>query len=84
MVSMHNMQSSPAPIGTRNDNESIEKDALAYHAPRVETDKEAGLSQQDREYLLRRHGTPDLDPVPGLGDTDLYNWPTWKVLRDSC
>jgi hypothetical protein len=39
----------------------------------------SGLSQEHREYLLQRHGTLDLDPVPGMGGADPYNWPLWKV-----
>lgn len=37
------------------------------------------LSPEHRHYLLRRHGTLDLDPVPGPKDDDPYNWPRWKV-----
>lgn len=37
------------------------------------------LSQSHREYLLSRHGTLDLDPIPSFSDADPYNWPTWKV-----
>ncbi|OJJ43252.1 hypothetical protein ASPZODRAFT_146273 [Penicilliopsis zonata CBS 506.65] len=38
----------------------------------------ARLSSKHREYLLERHGTLELDPVPGMGPADPYNWPTWK------
>lgn len=38
-----------------------------------------GLSDEHREYLLRRHGTVHLDPLPSLDDADPYNWPNWKV-----
>lgn len=37
------------------------------------------LSQSHREYLLSRHGTLELDPVPSMSDADPYNWPGWKV-----
>jgi hypothetical protein len=37
------------------------------------------LSEEHRQYLLQRHGTLDLDPMPSMGDADPYNWPTWKV-----
>lgn len=37
------------------------------------------LSEAHREYLLRRHGTLDLDPLPSALHADPYNWPTWKV-----
>lgn len=38
-----------------------------------------GLSIEHRQYLLDRHGTIDLDPIPDMGDADPYNWPQWKV-----
>lgn len=37
------------------------------------------LAPGHREYLLQRHGTLELDPVPALDDADPYNWPSWKV-----
>ena len=37
------------------------------------------LSPEHQHYLLDRHGTLDLDPLPGHGDADPYNWATWKV-----
>lgn len=40
----------------------------------------AHLSTAHQEYLLELHGTLDLDPVPGHGNADPYNWPKWKVL----
>lgn len=41
----------------------------------------AGLSQEHIDYLLKRHGTLELDPLPGHGDADPYNWATWKVSQ---
>lgn len=37
------------------------------------------LSPEHREYLLQRHGTLELDPIPAMGDADPYNWTSWKV-----
>jgi hypothetical protein len=37
------------------------------------------LTPAHRDYLLRRHGTFDLDPIPDMGDADPYNWATWMV-----
>jgi hypothetical protein len=37
------------------------------------------LSPDLRNYLLRRHGIVDLDPIPTANDADPYNWPAWKV-----
>ncbi|KAL2822887.1 MFS general substrate transporter [Aspergillus granulosus] len=36
------------------------------------------LSEQHQAYLIRRHGTLDLDPVPSMDPADPYNWPLWK------
>lgn len=39
------------------------------------------LTQEHQDYLMKRHGTLDLDPIPGPGDADPYNWPQWKVSQ---
>jgi hypothetical protein len=39
----------------------------------------ARLPKAHRDYLLERHGTLELDPIPGMGPADPYNWPEWKV-----
>ena len=36
------------------------------------------LSPAHEQYLLQRHGTLDLDPVPQADDADPYNWPQLK------
>lgn len=38
-----------------------------------------GLFYEHREYLLQRHGTIDLDPIPSMDPADPYNWPLWKA-----
>lgn len=42
------------------------------------------LPQPHQDYLLQRHGTLDLDPIPSLSAADPYNWPTWKVCARDC
>jgi hypothetical protein len=42
-------------------------------------DQVAHLSDEHRQYLLARHGTLDLDPLPDMNDADPYNWPRWRV-----
>lgn len=37
------------------------------------------LSEELKQYLLQRHGTIDLDPLPSMYDADPLNWPKWKV-----
>ncbi|KAE8317395.1 major facilitator superfamily domain-containing protein [Aspergillus transmontanensis] len=44
----------------------------------LETKDENPLTEDHRQYLLQRHGTVDLDPLPDMTDADPYNWPTWK------
>lgn len=39
----------------------------------------ARLPKAHRDYLLERHGTLELDPIPSMGPADPYNWPEWKV-----
>lgn len=45
----------------------------------VPTDPASKLSEPHRAYLLQRHGTLDLDPLPSMDPADPYNWPLWKV-----
>lgn len=39
----------------------------------------ARLPKAHRDYLIERHGTLALDPIPGMSPADPYNWPEWKV-----
>lgn len=39
----------------------------------------ARLPKAHRDYLIQRHGTLELDPIPGMSPADPYNWPEWKV-----
>ncbi|KAH6896737.1 putative MFS transporter [Thelonectria olida] len=39
---------------------------------------EHSLSAEHAEYLLQRHGTLDLKPIPSAHHEDPYNWPAWK------
>lgn len=38
-----------------------------------------GISAEHRDYLIARHGTADLDPLPTMDPADPLNWPAWKV-----
>ncbi|RAH67030.1 putative MFS transporter [Aspergillus aculeatinus CBS 121060] len=38
------------------------------------------LSKAHRDYLLERHGTLELDPMPSMDPADPYNWPSWKKI----
>lgn len=37
------------------------------------------LSEEHRQYLLNRHGTLELDPLPHMDDADPLNWSKSKV-----
>ena len=47
----------------------------------INTIETSSLSQQHQAYLLQRHGTIDLDPIPSMDPADPYNWPQWKVSK---
>ncbi|KAJ6442214.1 benzoate 4-monooxygenase cytochrome P450 [Purpureocillium lavendulum] len=42
------------------------------------SDEGVALTASHRDYLLRRHGTVELDPVPSPSDDDPLNWPRPK------
>ncbi|KAJ5787700.1 Major facilitator superfamily domain general substrate transporter [Penicillium paradoxum] len=42
----------------------------------------ARLSKAHRDYLMERHGTLELDPIPGMSPADPYNWPEWKKMTN--
>jgi hypothetical protein len=51
------------------------------HGTYLDKDEASHLSEEHRQYLLERHGTLELDPIPTMGTADPYNWPQWKVGR---
>ena len=58
---------------------NLEDAELGPRATYINTGAAAGLSQEHRDYLIQRHGTLDLDPIPSADPADPYNWPSWKV-----
>jgi hypothetical protein len=56
-------------------------DHSATHATYFEKDEVVALSPEHQEYLIQRHGTVELDPLPTMSPADPYNWPQWKVWR---
>jgi hypothetical protein len=64
--------------GTKADIDLIES-AGHGRAATYEESVAARLPKAHRDYLLERHGTLALDPIPGMGPADPYNWPEWKV-----
>lgn len=64
--------------GTKADIDLVES-AGAGRAATYEESVAARLPKAHRDYLLERHGTLELDPIPSMGPADPYNWPEWKV-----
>lgn len=62
--------------------ENVQKPELeaqtAHSIAQVET-AEVELSQAHHDYLLERHKTVTLDPLPTGDPADPLNWPSWKV-----
>lgn len=56
--------------------------AIGPRATYITTGAAAGLSQEHRDYLIKRHGTLDLDPIPSDDPADPYNWPGWKKMAN--
>jgi multidrug resistance protein len=55
---------------------------LGPRATYITTGAAAGISQEHRDYLIQRHGTLDLDPIPTADPADPYNWPAWKKMAN--
>lgn len=68
--------------GTKADIDLIES-AGHGRAATYEESVAARLPKAHRDYLLERHGTLELDPIPGMSAADPYNWPEWKVSLTS-
>lgn len=51
----------------------------ATHGTYYSIDDVNSLSEAHRAYLQQRHGTLELDPIPGFGDADPFNWTLRKV-----
>lgn len=64
--------------GSKTDIDLVES-AGAGQAATYEESVAARLPKAHRDYLLARHGTLELDPIPSMGSADPYNWPEWKV-----
>ncbi|KAL1846962.1 hypothetical protein Daus18300_014092 [Diaporthe australafricana] len=45
-------------------------------------DEVINLSDEHRDYLIQRHGTLDLDPIPDMSDADPYNWSQKKKVTN--
>jgi hypothetical protein len=60
-----------------------EKDHAALDGSHLENGLSGDLSSQHKEYLIARHGTTDLEPLPTMDPADPLNWPAWKVYSQT-
>ena len=56
----------------------VEKDHAVLNNPNLEHGISGDLSPEHRDYLIARHGTTDLNPLPTMDPADPLNWPSWK------
>ncbi|RDW69933.1 hypothetical protein BP5796_08330 [Coleophoma crateriformis] len=57
--------------------DAIDEKDQKYVASHLENDAN-DLSPEHRNYLMERHGTLDLIPLPTMDPADPLNWPSWK------
>ncbi|KAK9451826.1 mfs transporter [Limtongia smithiae] len=73
-----------ATAATAHDPSALPKDAVSSKEEKqheeFESDDGLGLSQEHRDFLLARHHTLDLDPIPWMSDADPLNWPQRKKI----
>ncbi|KAJ5194256.1 hypothetical protein N7472_006722 [Penicillium cf. griseofulvum] len=65
--------------GTKADIDIIESAGHGREATYAEL-MTARLPKAHRDYLMERHGTLELDPIPSMSPADPYNWPEWKKM----
>lgn len=78
---MSKTQQDPVAEPATSDSNSEEL-GLGPRATYIPTGAGADLTQEHRDYLLQRHGTLDLDPIPSDDPADPYNWPHWKKVAN--
>jgi hypothetical protein len=49
-------------------NEDLEH--AATHGTYLDKEEASHLSEEHRQYLIQRHGTLDIDPLPTMSDAD--------------
>ena len=64
---------------TGDNNGIVEKDHAVRDSINLESGVSEDLSLEHRDYLIARHGTTDLIPLPTMDPADPLNWPSWKV-----
>ncbi|OJI96868.1 hypothetical protein ASPVEDRAFT_258295 [Aspergillus versicolor CBS 583.65] len=62
--------------------EHVEADNAGSTAELSNAGGKEGLSREHQEYLLKRHGTLQLRPIPSMDDADPYNWSKWAKITN--
>ncbi|KAJ5171258.1 Major facilitator superfamily domain general substrate transporter [Penicillium coprophilum] len=65
--------------GTKADIDLIESAGYGGEPTHAES-MTARLPKAHRDYLMERHGTLELDPIPGMSPADPYNWSERKKM----
>ncbi|RFU24184.1 hypothetical protein B7463_g12154, partial [Scytalidium lignicola] len=63
---------------TDGDDEIGDKEHAFARGSPLEDGDSKDLSPEHRDYLLSRHWTLDLEPLPSMDPADPLNWPSWK------
>lgn len=64
----------PGGTPAKSSSDYLEEKDIAINA-----DPTMYLPESHKAYLIERHGTLDLDPIPSMDPADPYNWALWKV-----
>ncbi|KUJ09542.1 MFS transporter [Mollisia scopiformis] len=78
MIEMDGTGHSTPVNGAANANGIVEKDHALGDSSHLEGGLVDGLTAEHRDYLISRHGTTDLNPLPTMDPADPLNWPAWK------
>lgn len=79
MIEMDGTGHSTPVNGAANANGIVEKDHALGDSSHLEGGLVDGLTAEHRDYLISRHGTTNLNPLPTMDPADPLNWPAWKV-----
>ncbi|CAJ2504346.1 Uu.00g117400.m01.CDS01 [Anthostomella pinea] len=60
--------------------EDAEANSKISDGEKGHSDSTSSLSSGHKEYILARHGTLELEPMPDMDDADPLNWSSWKKV----
>jgi hypothetical protein len=74
------MEPDPSDTGHGNNEMVMDTKSKSEHLDNSSRDDQP-LSFEHSSYLVERHGTTDLNPLPSQDPSDPLNWPAWKVSQ---